>query len=76
MLGKNEGRAARIRPADDRNLQVGKLQAGIGGSDPRIIPFRYFAEKNVGVDIVWQLQLLRAARKVVGEDDFTGGDRQ
>src|SRR5205823_14352351 len=59
-----------------RDQQIGQLQAGISGDDPRVVPFRDLAEEDVRVDVVWQLQVLRTAGQVVGEHDFARGYRQ
>ena len=50
--------------------------SGVGGGDARIVPAGDLAEKNVGIDVARQLQILRLAGKVVSEDDFAGGHRQ
>lgn len=60
MPGEHKGGARCIGPRNDSDLQVGEGQAGIGGADARIIPFRDLAEKNVGVNIARQLQYFRA----------------
>src|SRR5207253_7833132 len=76
MLGEHKGRAARIRPENDGDRQIGKFEIRISGDDPRVVPFGDLAEEEVRVDIVWQLQVLRTAGQVVSEHDFARGYRQ
>ena len=63
------------RRTTDGDQQIRKLKIGIGGSDPRIVPLRELAKKDVGVDIARQFQPLWATREIVGKDDLTGGSR-
>jgi hypothetical protein len=71
----NTGRAAGVGPADDGDQQIRKFEIGIGGGDPRIVPLRDLAKKDVGVDIARQFQPLWATREIVGKDDLAGGNR-
>ena len=56
MLCEHKGRAAGVGPADDGDQQIRKFEIGIGGGDPRIVPLRDLAKKDVGVDIARQFQ--------------------
>ncbi|MNY23362.1 hypothetical protein D3C86_1570260 [compost metagenome] len=76
MLGEYGGGTAGVSTYDHGDRCVGQFQVRVGGDDLWIVPARDLAQKDVGVNVAWQLQALGIARQVVGQHDFTRCHRQ
>ena len=73
MIGEDERRAAALRPANERHLQVRQRCARVGRLQARIVPIGDFAENHVNVILPRQFQL-RIARQVIADDDAAAGE--
>ena len=76
MFAENIRRAAAVGTAHDRDRQVREIDAGICGSDGRIVPAGDTREENVGVHRPRQPERRRDIGQIVGHNDFAGRNRQ